>query len=30
MERELWLRLYQVVRNLDPAPYWLAGKFFRF
>ena len=29
MERELWLRLYQVVRNLDPAPCWLLGKFFR-
>lgn len=29
MERELWLELYQLLKRLDPAPYWSLARFFR-
>lgn len=29
MERELWLALYKVARECDPAGWWVTTKFFR-
>lgn len=29
MERELWLVLYELARQCDPAPWWAVTEFFR-
>ena len=29
MERELWLVLYKLARDCDPAPWWATTTFFR-
>lgn len=29
MERELWLALYKLARECDPAPWWAMTRFFR-
>ena len=29
MERELWIALYKLARDVDPAPWWAVTTFFR-